>query len=338
MKSSKLVSVVGLLMLSMQIWSPTNLAFAQTPTPTQTADRKLEAKLTDISMWVGPQDALTAAISVRNRGTEVVSDMQVALAIYQGIATRSHLERSFDGRLGEPVFSDTISVEGAVDPGSSTTITVTKPLAEIGFFKTADDRVYPVTLTVRSGRNSAQQIQTHMIFFTKTAPIPLSVALVLAPNPDPIYTPNGLITEAGVSRLVGEASAMETMLSALETHPEAHLTLAPSGLLLDSLADLSNGYTVATGGARSRRVEADGEAAVRSLRAVERLRTISGRDSVRFAVNTYSLASLPWLRHEGFTDRVAGQLDQTKRILGLTVGAQPLPGWVVPGDGVLDET
>lgn len=305
--------------------------------PAQTEDKKLEVRLLDISMWVGPHDALTASLSVRNRGTETAGDLQVAVAIYQPVATRSHLERTFDGKLGEAVFRDTIAVEGIVGPSSSTTITFAKLLSEIGYFRSADDRAYPVSLTVKSGRTSAPAIQTHMIFFTKVTPAPLSVALVLALNPDPIYNASGQVTEAGVSRLIGEGSAVETLLSTTEVHPEARITLAPSGLLLDSLADLANGYVLATGGGKTRRVESDSETATGARRALERLRAISSRDSLRVAATTYSHSSLPWLGSEGFTERIRGQIHQTRRTIAQTIGSSPMPGWALPGDGVVDD-
>lgn len=303
----------------------------------QTQERRLEARLLDLSMWVGPQDTLTADISVRNLGSEPAGDLQVAIVIYQGVATRSHLERSFDGRLGEVVFGDTVAVEGVVDPRSSTTIRFSKALSEIGFFRSADDRVYPLTLTVKSGRLSAPPIQTHMIFFTKVAPVPLSIALVIAPNPDPIYNASGQVTEAGVSRLIGDGSALETLVSSIEAHPEARITLAPSGLLLDSLADLANGYVLATGARKTRRVAGDSEPSVRAQHFLERLRAISTRDSISVAASTYSHSSLPWLNSEGFAERIRGQFDQTRLVLEQTVGMSPLPDWALPGDGVADD-
>ncbi len=152
------------------------------------APNDLTAELAEFPTSLGAEGVLRIGLQLRNNSAAEMRNLRVSVAIHEGVETRSQLERTFRGRLGPLVGSDTIAVEGSLEAGQQRLVFTEKPLSEMTFFRSApQDRAYPVRITVRSGRTASAPVDTHMIFFARPAPVPLGIALVLPMHGTSIY-------------------------------------------------------------------------------------------------------------------------------------------------------
>lgn len=317
-------------------------AMAQPAAPA-TRGVDLEASLVGFPVSVGPDDSLAVALEVVNSGAAEARDLEVTLTVYQGVTSRSRLEQTYDGRLGTTLAVDTIRVEGSIEPGGTRRIEVAKPLAELGTFRNSTlDRTYPVRVVVRSGETAANTINTHMVFFHEPPEIPLGLGLVIPLHSESIYTNGGrpaLVTDDSLERSI-TGGRLSRIISALEQHPDLPVTLAPSGLLLSMLHDMSDGYPRSdSNGTVS--VPASDPRAEAAAQALERLRALAGRPNTRIIATTYSPVSLPALNRFGLQDLGATQIAEGRNVLraepvGL-LRAEPLEGWIMPTFGIVDQ-
>ncbi|HVE75853.1 MAG TPA: hypothetical protein VND22_03685, partial [Actinomycetota bacterium] len=142
-------------------------AYGQTPSPTPAQTDGIQASLESFPSHLGPEGVLRVGLQVTNKSARKAAGLKVQMAIYDGVPNRSSLERTYRGSLGRSIGSDTLSIADEIDPGRSKSITVEKPLSEIGFFRSAPDRVYPVRITVQSSSGAAKPIDSHMVFFAQ---------------------------------------------------------------------------------------------------------------------------------------------------------------------------
>lgn len=300
----------------------------------------ISARLTEFPAFVTQADTLRISLEITNTTSSPVNGLQVAVSIHEGVVTRSQLQRTFLGKLGAVVGSDTFDVDAEVQPGEARTITIEKPLSEISAFRASvDDRAYPVRIVVRSGTLRAAPVDTHMVFFANPAPEPLSLAVVIPLHSASIYTVGRYPTAVSSATLEKSISSgpIEGVLSVLEKFPDAPVTIAPSGLLIDMLTDMGGGYSRGSG-AKSAQVAADDPRAVAAARALDRIEAIAQRPSTESVPMPYSAAFLPALVRSGLTDRALAQLDETRRRLVQARGpAKLLEGWFLPTPALLDE-
>jgi hypothetical protein len=294
------------------------------------ADVALDVRLDEFPAWVGPGDSLHAVIKISNRGTDPAENLRIALAVHEGVATRSHLERTFAGRLGTVEVSDTVVVDGVVEPGATRTVVVEKPLAEFRFFQgSPEERVYPVRFTVRSGTISARPVDAHMIFFAQPAPIPLKLGLIVPLHYVPVYdqslrvSPTALRGHEGLNRI----------LEALSANPSAVVTIAPSGLMLETLSDLSDGYTTSDG----TKVEQGQPTPAGAAALLETAKRVASQPGTSVITAPYSDSHLVWLTKAGLTDRAQEQVAHGRRVIQNVLGVPPLQEWLDPPAGALDE-
>ncbi|MGH2772866.1 MAG: DUF6049 family protein [Actinomycetota bacterium] len=303
---------------------------------------KLKASLTDFPAFLGPQDTLRIGLSLSNSSSKPAKELQVSLFIHDRIRSRSHLNNTIDGRLGAVLGSDTFDVEGEVEARGRRTITVEKPLSEISAMRSADDRAYPVRIVVRTERTSADAIVTHMVFFNAPVLQPLGVALVVPIHSPPLYTsarrPDSVGSASREKALT--SGRVRTIIDALDRRPELPVTIAPSGLLIDMLADLSGGF-LRTKGSRVVGVKREDPAAKQAESTLARLKLLASRPQKRVLPMPYSDTSLTTLVRASLEDRAQAQVSESRTRLGKdpggVLGASPLPGWLLTGGSALDE-
>lgn len=303
------------------------------PVAVARASVSISARLIDFTPWLQPEGVLRAELEVINSGSEPLARFQVSLGIHEGIDTRSQLERSFTGSLGSVVGSDTIPVDITLAPGASETISIEKPLSEMRFFSAnPDDRAYPVRFVVRSGRTSAPPLDTHMIFFSRPAPVPLEVALVVPLHHLPIY--DAAMRVASVESARSLTDRTSSLLEVLERFPDTRVAVAPSGLLVDMLSDLADGYSISKNGED---FDAGSPGAVVAARALERIQTIAARTTTQTIVAPYANANLAWLSSNGMGERGLLQVGEGSLRIREKV-TKSVSGWLLPASGAVDES
>ncbi|MCA1838729.1 MAG: DUF6049 family protein [Actinomycetota bacterium] len=320
--------------------TPTPVPSDRSPGPSQStnvADQGMKISLDSFPAFVGAEGHLTASISVTNRGNVPMTGLRVVMTIFDGIKTRSQLERTFAGKPGTVVSTDTVPVDGELAPGLKRTIAIDKPLSEIAFFHNAEDRAYPVRFIVKSDRSTSTSIDTHMIYFTAPQQFPLKIALIIPLHSPSIYTSGnrpGIVTSNSLEKSVTNGR-LTSILNALESNPDTAVTISPSGLLVDMLADLSDGFA-----ASNRKVSPDDPPAARAATALEAIRSIAGRASTAVISAPYSQAFLPALVRADLTDVAQAQVVEGREAIAGERSASkmsPLDGWLLPVKGALDE-
>jgi hypothetical protein len=276
-------------------------------------------------------------------GKSVATDLEVALTIHRGVLSRFELAQAYEGRMGRVIASDTIAVDGAIEPGEKRTIDVSKPLSEVAAFRASTtDRAHPVDVVVRAGDQASEPIHTHMVFFSQPPEKPLRISLIIPLHSPSMYTdadrPN-VVTSDVLEKAV-TSGHLDRVLRALEAYPNLPVTLAPTGMLVSMLQDMSDGYPRRTReGAVN--VGRDDPRALAATRALASIRSLIARPNTRLIATTYSPTSVPALNSFDLDDLVSSQLTEGRNILkgepvGL-LGGQPLDGWLLPANGDLDD-
>jgi len=303
----------------------------------------LAARLVDFPASVGPQDSLKIGLEVTNRGETPAEPLRVFFSIHEAANSRTQLQNSFKGGLRPSLGSDTIPVDGAIEGGQTRTISVEKPLGEISALRFAqDDGAYPVRIVVRAGSLASDPIDTQMIFFSHPPLEPLGIGLVIPLHNPSIYTDGnhpGVVTDNSLE-LSLTSGRLARLMDALEKYPQTPITLAPSGLLVDMLADLSNGFVKR---AKNKNLTVGPEDGVAQLaaRTLARLKLLSVRPPTRVVAMPYSAASVGVLTRAGLDDLAQAQVTETRSRLSPESGGilpvKPVEGWLVPVYPALDE-
>lgn len=311
-------------------------AIAATPARSQ---QSAAVRLTAFPPSVSSEGSLRIGLDVRNTTSRPMTGLRVSIAIHEAINTRYRLERSFNGTLGPVVGSDTFPVEGEVEPGSVRNIGVEKPISEISFLRsTSNDRAYPVRITVRSGRAVLGSVDSYMVHFKQAPQVPLGISVVVPLHAGPMYTRASMpstVSNATFERAV--THRLDRVVRALEAYPDLPITIAPSGLLLDQLADLADGYERLEGRRRVRVAESDPRARAAAA-LLERIAAVASRPATKVIVTPYSMAPLAALSRADLQDRAQAQVSQGISRTEARLGKDALiPNWLFPGQGNLDE-
>lgn len=327
--------IAALLFTNASAWAAGSPAESQPQPAARPAVPALTARLIEFPASVGPQDSLRIGLRVTNSSQRTLDQLRVAFSIYEPIHSRSRLEKSFRGSLGSLLGSDTIPVEGGIEPGASRNITVDKPLSEISAVRSSrEDGAYPVRIAVRAEDNATPPIDTQMIFFTAAPLEPLSLSLIIPLHSPSIYTDGRrprVVTSNSLEKAIS-TGRLARILDALEHH-EVPVTLAPSGLLLDMLDDLAGGYWKKNG-RNVVRVGPEDPAAQLAARTLARLRLLAARPATKVIPMPYSAASLGALVNASLEDLAQAQVVQTRSRLsdekGGILSVRPEQGWLLP--------
>ncbi len=306
--------------------------------PTPRPQPPPRVRLTEFPPWLGPDGVLRITLEITNRSEQPIVNPRIGVSIFDGPRSRSELSRSFKG--GRPArqlrWSDTLISSVTIPPFSTGAITVEKPLSEISFFGSAGDRVYPVRIVVRTGAVPVPPVDTEMIYFARPAPEPLLLALVIPLDTPPVFDPEGRMIGKSLGNAVS-GGRLTRILQALDTHPDIPVALAPSGLLTDSLADAADGYRVPER-SRTEVIEAPDPRAQRAATALESIRAAVQRPGTRIIAPSYSNAFLPALVRADLIDQIRAQVEESRSRLRYALGFDPLTGWFLPSEGLLDES
>jgi uncharacterized protein DUF6049 len=313
-------------------------AQAADPSARVAAPPPLDVRVLDFPSWVGPSDSLRVVLQVKNNTPDPVTDLEARLSFYQPFGSRTDLDSWLGGNRRsrtDPGAQDTLPLPDTIAPGETRTVTVEKPLSDVSFLGKQDDRVYPVRVVLSAGPLEASPVSLPLVFFNQPAPVPLGVALMIPLHIPAIYDENGLVVPSRLRQQIGDGR-ISRILDGLQSFPDVPVTIAPSALLLDTLADLSDGYTIATKTGPAVVPPAD-PSAIGAAVLLARIRQLASRPQTRLVVSPYSGARLPRLVAVGLTDRAEAQVSSARLRMRTLLGLDPMPGWLLPTAGELDD-
>ncbi|MEO7803262.1 MAG: DUF6049 family protein [Actinomycetota bacterium] len=312
-------------------------AKAAPPVAIPTAIPALNLNLIEFPAFVGPADSLRLVLEVTNPDKPAAiaaSGLSMTLSFHDRVRNRSTLKRTFDAKpaFGPEIGTEAIVLEGTVEVGQTRQFTINKPLAEFRFFRTRTaSGAYPLQIGINRtvGGNSAS-ISTHLVYFVFDGAPRLGICLVVPLHSPPIYADSqrpDSVTSNSLERSI-DSGRISNILDALEASPDTAVSLAPSGLLLDTLADLADGFITSVG-KKTQTVGPDDPRAMSAARTLLRIRALATRSNTEIVLFPYSAGLLPALVRADLPGRAQAQIAQG--------GDDPPAKWFLPVGGLVDE-
>lgn len=326
--------------------SPARQAAAATSGP------PLTAKLVSFPPWMGPTSDVTATISVGNNGAFPLTGLSIHIEGFQGPQNRSDLANQFAGKGLRPAigeWGDTKAYRGeTLAPGENRlfTFNLTSPLSSYSFF-TADraPSAYPVQFTVAATGVPPVTLGTQLIYFQPQGlPQPLQLSVIIPLDTPTVFNAQDQETSRALEAALKPGGRINRILAALLS-PDlagAPVTLAPTGKFVDSLVLMAapQGF-VRHVGTKMQNVPPTDPAATNALATIGMLQHLATVASVRFINTPYSGAPLPALATNGLSAAVAAQVqDGASTVKSVLAPNSPnlLPGWLLPTDGLVDDS
>jgi len=272
-------------------------------------------RLASQTPWVGPGQEM--ALRVVATTTRPPSQVEVAVAVYRRVTSRSEFTRTLESRPRTAPLSVTSTTLSDLTTDAGGAVLIRLPVQdpnrtpEWPRLRLSEQGVYPVRVELRElgGGASLADLVTHLVYATPPSQEgrPLGVALVLPAHAPPAVKPDGR------QELAPDAvEPLGALARSLISNPAVPLTLAPTPETLQALS----------------RSPAPGD--VQTLRQLAQ--GLKGR---QVAAATYVPIALPALMAAGLDNETVAQLDRGSEVINRTLGVLPDPGtWVT--DGPLD--
>ena len=274
-------------------------------------------RLASQTPWVAPGEELALRLQVTT--TEPAPKVELAVAVYRRVTSRSEFVRSLDdGPRGNPITVIPPAPLSELATDAAGAFVVRLPIqdpaqpTDPARLRLATEGVYPVRVELREagGGQALAQLVTHLVHTRAPQPggFPLKVALVL-----PVHAGPALKSD-GQRRLPdATASALSEMAQSLEANPLVPLTLLPTPETLVALDASSR--------------ERDKE----TVSALAR-----GAANRQLAAASYVPLAVPAFATETMAAEAAIQLDRGGQVIERTLGRRPDPRTWVAEEG-LDE-
>jgi hypothetical protein len=252
--------------------------------------------LTSFAPWTAPDRPLAVALEVTNGGTTPLEEIAVRLTIRDRVRSRSALRVALDREpQGQILAQTTEELLEPLGPGETATITVQR---DLGSLATAflpgrgGSGVYPLAISVQSGVQTLAQRSGAFVFLAQAPESQLNVVWVLPIHRATAMDEGGAYDKAQLGRELLESGAVRSTIELLERHLGAGLTLAPTGLLADQLADVANGFDARLDNGERAPVPTTDPIAVAAGELLSRLRVAVASPAFEIATAPYARADM----------------------------------------------
>lgn len=316
---------------------PRFAASAATPTD-------LTASLVAIPPYLGPNDVLTASFNITNHTSNPLTISSIGVTGFDGPATRTGLENAIVGKNLTQEWGDTPSrpPDPPLAPGETRLVqfNLGNPMSAYQFFhtKAATDHAFPIRFTITAG-GLTTAIDTQLIYFQEArVDHPLQVAMVIPLDTPAVFDAQDRETSPALENAIAPGGRIDRILSALEDprHGDVQVALAPTAKLLVSLAMLANGF-VRTFARGTQQVPATDPAAIHAAATLANLKSLAARPGVVLLSTPYANAPLTGLLGNNLGAEADAQVTSGRSVVKAVLGFDPLPGWFLPTEGVLDD-
>lgn len=309
------------------------------PAGAQPRNEEVRTRVAGFSGWAATDRPLSVAIEVTNAGATPLEDVAVRLVIRERVRSRSALRASLDGNAsGQELASTTEQLDEPIPPGGRATITVQRDLGSLATsFRSgrAITAVYPMDIIVRAGGRSVAERPSAFVFLASRPEAPMNLVWVM-----PIHRPfaadaRGVYTKATIERELATGGRIRTIIDALTAHPSAALTLAPTGVFVDQLLDLADGFHARTDRGDQSVPPAD-PLAREAADLLSRLKAAVSSPSFEIASSTYGRVSIAALVGAGMTSDAARHVRVARGRVEAVFGRASSPSLIVDGAYTVD--
>lgn len=289
-------------------------------------------RVTDLGPWMDPTEGFRTTLQISNPTELSLDRPQIRVTLYSRVFSRSQLRASIERRPTGPIGSVTVPVDGPIEPGAIATITIERTARELAPGLNATG-VYPLTISLIHARGE-QTLTSALPFFAGPPPAPINLTWVLPIARPTIVSPDDVYAVDAVDSL--DLAGLDQQLAVIANHPGAPLTLAPTPVLLETLADIANGYRTTTLEG-SQEVVAASPQAVSANSILGALRRIATAGT-EVATVPYAPVDITTMGRAGLGEDLARHVTLGRSVVEERLGVAPSLGVLVPPDLKLDQS
>lgn len=263
--------------------------------PAQPAD-DVTVRLTSFAPSTAPDRPLFVTLELTNRGTTALDELSIRLTIRDRVRSRSALRVALDRQpQGEILAVTTEELSDPLDPGETATVTIQR---DLGSLATAflpgrgGSGVYPLAIRVQSAGQTIAERSGAFVFLAQSPETQLNVVWIVPLHRATAMDATGTYDKELLGRELLAGGTVRSMVEVIERHVTAALTLAPSGVFLDQLRDLSNGFDARLAGGERVAVPATDPIALAAGELLGRLRAAAASSAFELATAPYARADL----------------------------------------------
>lgn len=271
---------------------------ALTPPPVATAQPgdDVAFRLTSFAPWAAPDRPLVVSMQVANGGTTTLEEVAIRLTIRNRVRSRSALRVALDRQpQGEVLAVTTEELADPLEPGETATVTIQRDLGSLAnaFLPgRGGSGVYPLAIRVQAAEQTIAERSGAFVFLAQAPETQLNVVWVVPIHRTTAMDPPGAYDRNQLDGELLQGGSVRGVIEILERHLTAPLTLAPSGALLDQLADLSDGFEQRDERGNRVSVPATDPLAVAAGELLGRLRLAAAATAFQLATAPYARADL----------------------------------------------
>jgi Family of unknown function (DUF6049) len=300
-------------------------------------------------VWHGADDRLDLRIRVVNEGEVPVEGLDLVVAAFDKVRSRSALHSAFDpaafaGSVASSQLPLPVSVDDTLEPQQSTVVEVRDRISNLATIAAlGEPGVFPVVITLRDATSlPVSSLATTLLYYPDDQEAGLGVVPIFTFNDVAQRGPKGtfVFDEAGrfpLEDALAEGGWIRALVDALEGAEDLPMGFAPTPRLVEELADMSDGYTRSTDD-DNEVVQATDDSAEAAGDVIEQLRRIAGAPQVDQVLVPYSAADLPSIA--AVPDAILAQINAADLAINqiLNRGAETdSRSWVLPTVGRVDE-
>lgn len=309
-------------------------AAAQQPSPSPSEPPQAQMlRVARISPWLDATHPFAATVQITNTTELALENVRIIVRVFGRVFSRSELELALDHGATTPLIGfASQSLEGSMVAGEQREVEFTRDTAKLAPFSRTG--VYPIQITLRSSAGSEYALSAEP-YLSAPAERPINISVVLPVTRPTLQRGDGVFPSSAPED-VG-ANEITQQMSSIAAHPGLAITLAPSPSLLDTLAQMADGFAVHD--ASTVRVEekagSAAHAAATALDAIKRAAAAAGE----IATVPYAAADLPSLLQHGLRADLLRQVTLGRSVASERLGRAPsLAALVAPGSRLDEQT
>jgi hypothetical protein len=246
-------------------------------------------------------------------------DLQLTVAVYSAIGSRSEYEQTLTAGSVSPVAARPRAVRGALEPGEGRSF----PPIELDLDDLTVNALHPVTVELRAdgGVTPLAVLRTSVVFIATPPEVPLNVSVSFVIDEPIRVRPDGVLLDDSLERTMAPGGKLANVVAALEATP-VPVTLAFSPFLLEELRRMSEGYRVQEGGA-IRQVAPGDAGATAAAEMLERLRAVVRHTGTEVVALPYASPSIPALAEAGLGPDLREHIDRGRSVVQSVLGLEP---------------
>lgn len=302
--------------------------------PGRAGSPRVELRVEGLTGVLGSGGGLRLQVRVDNLGDKPVGDLRVVGTVHRKSTSRFDLQQAMDdGAVGTVRAALGVDVD-ALGPHGTRTVELVESTEELGFDRVVDRYgVYPLRIQLQHSGEVVDEVRTSVVLAPPEVREPLVVALLVPLDAPPARQADGSYDGGRISEALSADARLSRLVGALEGPRTMPLTVVTSGLLLEQVADLADGFTLADG-PEGRSLPASGPPARQAARLLQQARNVVGRPEVAHLALPYGPADLVALVRAGMTSEATRQVSEGRVTSERLTDDRPESRMLWPPDGL----